>query len=81
MSFTTFATVSRPAIRSTECPYPYSERVMRLNRKVAMIKLSIPTKEELERADAHETRQSMVRPDTAIDTDSEDEECCMLRRL
>ena len=45
-----------------------------------MIKVSIPTKDELERARNHETRQSMITPDTATDTDFDRTVCCMLKR-
>ena len=58
-----------------------SDRVVRLNRNVAMIRVSIPTKTELEMAQRHEIRQSMRIPDTATDTDMDRSVYCSLTRM
>lgn len=58
-----------------------SDRVAKLNRKVAMIRVSIPTKAELEMAQRHETRQSMRIPDTATDADTDRSVSCLLTRM
>jgi hypothetical protein len=78
MSFAQATMVHKPTSRLEFRP---SDRVVRLNRKVAMIRVSIPTKTELEMAQRHETRQSMRIPDTATDTDIDRSTCCSLTRM
>ena len=75
MSVEQVATVSRPAI-GPQCPS--SNRIVGLNRRVAMIKVSIPTKEELKRARDYD---NLTSPDTAMDSGSGSDVCCILRRM
>jgi hypothetical protein len=76
-----FTQVTMPD-KTTYClEFRPSDRVVRLNRKVAMIWVSIPTKTELEMAQRHETRQSMKIPDTATDTDIDQYVSCPLTRM
>jgi hypothetical protein len=78
MSFTQASTVSKP---TTLLGFQSSNRVARLNCNVAMIRVSIPTKQELDLAQSHQTRQSMSTPDTATDTDLDRSVYCALKRM
>jgi hypothetical protein len=78
MSFTHTSPASKPAACTG---LQGLSRVARLNCMVAMIKVSIPTKEELEMACSHETRQSMRIPETATETDDDRSMGCALKRM
>lgn len=75
MSVEQVAIVGTPAIRP-QCPS--SNRVVGLNRDVAMIRVSIPTKEQLKRAQDYD---SLTSPDTAMDSGTGSDVFCMLRRM
>jgi len=46
-----------------------------------MIKVSIPKAEDLERVSNHDTRQRMITPDTAVDTDIDYDLRYVLKRM